>query len=961
MNRHRILRLSLSLLCTAALLLPVGPRPAAAQATPSETVLAAAGTYRAYRAAHTDAPQPAGQAAYPAERAALGGAGALDTPAAIDALCAVLPADGYAEWIIDVAVTGSYPLLLEYATIPGNGLDYEYAVTVDGAAPFAEAARLFLPRIWDYAYPEGARFDTDNRGNEISPHRTEERTLARQGIAEHTGMDDSDFLFYLTAGRHTIRVTCLRETMALSRLLVGGDPSPAAYQDRLRAWEEAHGAPREGRGLVFTEAEMPCRSNTSAILPGYDRSTPATSPNSASQILLNVIGGASWVNSGDWLEWNFTVPEEGYYSLSFKYRQNIVRGLSTSRRVRIDDAVPFREWEAAAFPYSDSWRIETLASPEGDPYLVYLTAGEHRLCLEAVLGDIAGTLQAVEDCVQELNAYYREILMVTGASPDPLRDYYLDKEIDGLTAAFARVSRTLKDEAKQLEARSMKGNETSLFYVMADQLDSFLKDPSTISKRLDRYKSNIGALSELLFTLKKQPLELDGFYISAPGRDLPAADCSIWAKIGFRAAYFLNSFWQDYSQVGNAYGATEDPLDVWVSVSDMLSTGTASGREQAQLLARMVSDEFLPQQGIPVNLSLVNTSEALMQAIISGNGPHVALFVPKTVPVNLGIRGALADLSTMPDSTQIQDRFSPAALVGFRAGEALYALPDTMTFYMLYYRRDIFTELGLDPPDDWKAFYEVTARLNKQNLQVGIPENQMIFEMLLLQNGEALYNADQTATALTTPGALDAFRQWTDLYVQYSLPLSFDFLNRFRTGEMPMGLAPLTMYNQLSAAAPELHNLWDMRPVPASSSGSRAESLGTTGAIVVASSGRTADGFAFLDWWTAEETQRAFGHQLEVLLGSSSRYNTANLGAFASLPWSAAEQAALQVQQKALWDMPVTPASYYITRNITNAFRRVTYYYENPSEVMNRYSADMDKEIERKNREFGIQGKGSGT
>lgn len=84
--------------------------------------------------------------------------------------------------------------------------------------------------------------------------------------------------------------------------------------------------------------------------------------------------------------------------------------------------------------------------------------------------------------------------------------------------------------------------------------------------------------------------------------------------------------------------------------------------------------------------------------------------------------------------------------------------------------------------------------------------------MLLMQNGGAVYNEALTATRLTEQAAVDAFTQWTEFYIKHSLPLTFDFFNRFRTGEMPIGIAAYTTYNQLTAAAPEIAGLWAMAP-----------------------------------------------------------------------------------------------------------------------------------------------------
>jgi ABC-type glycerol-3-phosphate transport system substrate-binding protein len=344
---------------------------------------------------------------------------------------------------------------------------------------------------------------------------------------------------------------------------------------------------------------------------------------------------------------------------------------------------------------------------------------------------------------------------------------------------------------------------------------------------------------------------------------------------------------------------------------------------------------------------------------MGGNGPDIALFVPEAMPVNLAMRGALADLAGMPDFDKLENRFHPSAFVSYAYNGGIYALPETQVFNMLFYRKDIFREFGLKPPETWNDFYVATAKLQKNNMQVGIPENTMVFEMLLMQNGGSIYSQDEAAVTLTTGTAINAFKDWTELYMQYSLPLAFDFFNRFRTGEMPMGITSYTFYNQLSVAAPEIRNLWGMMPVPGIKGEdgkiNRSQSCNGTGSILIKNSRNTVNGYKFLDWWTSHEVQTEFGTELETVLGSSARYNTANLKAFERLPWSREEMAVIETQWKDIWDIPQTPASYYIGRNLTNAFRAVVFRNENPREVMNRYSKDMDKELKRKRSEFGLR------
>lgn len=87
--------------------------------------------------------------------------------------------------------------------------------------------------------------------------------------------------------------------------------------------------------------------------------------------------------------------------------------------------------------------------------------------------------------------------------------------------------------------------------------------------------------------------------------------------------------------------------------------------------------------------------------------------------------------------------------------------------------------------------------------------------MFLLQNGGTLYNQDMSRTNMTGKASIEAFAAWTDLYVKYGLPKSFDILNRFRTGQMPLVISTSNFYGQVTVGAPEIAGLWKMAMVPA--------------------------------------------------------------------------------------------------------------------------------------------------
>jgi ABC-type glycerol-3-phosphate transport system substrate-binding protein len=285
---------------------------------------------------------------------------------------------------------------------------------------------------------------------------------------------------------------------------------------------------------------------------------------------------------------------------------------------------------------------------------------------------------------------------------------------------------------------------------------------------------------------------------------------------------------------------------------------------------------------------------------------------------------------------------------------------------MLFYRKDILEKLKLTPPQTWEEFYHVISILQQNNLQAGILETNAlnagissgisIFEKFLIQNGGTYYNDQLTKTAFDTKTAYDAFTQWVELYTEYGLDRSFDFYNRFRTGEMPVGIQPYTMYNQLYVAAPEIRGLWGFTLVPGTEkqdgSIDRAETAGGTAAIMLSDAKDPEAAYQFIDWWTSAEIQTRFGNELEAILGVAARYDTANKEAFANLAWSDAESETLIQQWEKVTDVPQIPGNYFIARCLTNAFRTVVDEDRNPVRTLNTYNKDMNSEIIRKRKEF---------
>lgn len=852
---------------------------------------------------------------------------------------------GWLEWTADIPETGLYNIAVGYFPLEGKGKEIELSLEIDGAVPFSSATNFSLSRTWK----DESDIKVDAKGNDLRPRQVENPIWSESNLNDSEGLNGGSYKFHFTQGKHVIRLYALSEPFLLDYIKIFNEKQTPGYgqvyEDYMKKGYKNAAAPP-----IKIQAESAYLKSDPVLYPIYDRSSPSTEPYSPSKIRMNTIGGYNWKYAGQWIKWQITIPESGLYNIAIKYRQDIVRGIYTNRKITIDGKVPFMEMENVKFPYGVGWQTKVLG--DNKPYLVYLEKGVHEIGMEAVMGDISQTLSVIEDCVYKLNYLYRKIIMITSPTPDSNRDYFLDKEIPGLISNLDSISGMLDKESKRIEQLTgRKGSEASQLEQVSSQIKSLVEDPDTISTRLAKLKSNISSLSTWILSLKEQPLELDYITVQAPGGKFQKPNAGFFEKIIHEIKSFLATFTEDYNSFDNIKD-NEQALTVWMN----------GGRDQVQIVRDLLDNSFTPATNIKVKLNLVQTG--IVEATLAGRGPDVHLNIARADPVNLAMRGALADLSQFDDFKDVTKRFYPSAIVPYNFQSKYYALPVQQNFAMMFYRTDIFDELGIKPPRTWDDFYKVIPVIQRNNMGIGIPATPSVFVTLLLQKGLTLYNNDLSGTRLDQPEAIDAFKQWTGLYTDYSLDLTFDFYNRFRSGEMPLGIASYTFFNQLSVAAPEIRGLWEMLPVPgteaADGSINKAENADGSACIILKNSKNKEAAWKLLKWWTSDEVQAQYGRELENIMGPAARYDTANKAAFEKLPWSKKENNNLMEQWRYVTEVPELPGSYYTTRCLEFAFRSVTYSVKgktlkNPREqlyINNRY---INEEIKRKRIEFGLE------
>ena len=860
--------------------------------------------------------------------------------------------DSLNTYSFNVPVEARYLLEMDYITVYEKPVTPQVGIVIDGDNELV----LDAPHSWKVILnEESGRFDTDDLGNERIPAQdaVSEKQTIRFLVANETGSTEKGVLF--TAGEHSIRFNMIREKIIVYSIRLVLANTLQSYED-YKAANKTASSP-EGFSETY-EAELADKKSHAEISVTYDRSSPAITPNDPVKIMYNVIGGTGFANPGQWLEWKINVPEDGYYCIDFKYRQNAAQGQSVRRQVYIDGEILFEDFNEVLFNSADGFAVKTLSTKDGKEAPVYLTKGEHSVRLKVILGAVAEPLEKIQNVIRTLNELYTQIVIIVGETPDAYRDYNLADHIPGLLETFTNSANELRAIIPYFEEGDGERNSnTASIEQVINLLDELSESERKAPTEQDNLRAQINTLASLVSSMSTQPLELDSLTVRSTNVPATAKNVGFWETFVYRFKSFVNSFVGDYNAIGAADGKDNKKIDIWVTVNGQEVAGFATGRDQAQIVTQLVRSSFYEETGIMTNIALMD-SATILQAFVSGKGPDVAIFVPTSVLANLYFRNAVVDLAAeMPDFDKVKERVYPSAFVPLSYKDRVYALPEVQSYNMLYYRTDIFEKHGLSVPKTWDEFYDTTIKLQKAGMEIGIAGMEF-YHCLLMQNGGSLYNEELTATNFTTEESIKAFTQYTEMYTKYGLPLSFSALDRFRTGQIPMLISTATFFNNLTLGAIEIANLWSMAPMPGTvqADGSiRYDSdCKVSGAMILKSTDDKESSFKFLEWWTRDEVQKDFAFECEIRFGIAARYFPANKSVLDSMPWGRDEYEALYFQREHVTGIPLSPAEYYVTRNFNNAFRKVVYDYENPRDVIYRYGRETNNELTRKLKELGL-------
>lgn len=781
---------------------------------------------------------------------------------------------------------------------------------LDGVVPYREASSIAFDWLWQ----EESQPIRNIIGDDVRPRQIRVSSQNEHLFFNSEGCVSGALKFYLESGTHDIQLHFSSEPVILRFFELRAPEQTENYETILKNAVD-YGYKIIDK-VITLEAEENVFSKNSASIQRVVSDDPLSTPYDKGYKRLNTIGGTTFQDGLQYISWSLDIPEDGLYTLTFRCNTP-TNQLPVYRRVEIDSTLPFTEAASVEFPFMEDFQAYSL------PYLFPLTAGKHILTLTVDVSPYADDIYELQQVNDELSDMVLNLTMLIGSNPDPNYDYNIEKSIPTIQDDLTGFSDRLLTICDSLHERS-KG--TSLVENSLRQNAELLLSVKRNIKRIQNNTTDIASIQSNLSLweegLAEAPLQIDRIFIGASSDDPMTS--SVLQKVESVLYNFMLSFSKDYDQVGGrADGKEATVLDVWVSTST----------EAADILKSLCDATFTEKTGIYVNLNILPAGQlnagavnVLLLSIVSGNEPDVALGVSNGSPVELAIRDAVVDLSKLPGYDDLISKVPVGAITVNSFNGGVYGIPERLGFSVMFYRKDILSALQLSLPDTWEDVYNDTLPiLYQNNMQMLIPQN---YSMFLYQNGGSYFDETGLKTTLDTPVAYQAFKSMVELYTKYAIPYTTNFYNRFRTGEVPIGVAGFGDYMSLTVGAKNLNGKWGVSVIPGTVREDGTISHATSGAVessavIMQASDKKEASWEFLKWWMSTETQYEYAREVEKRIGTGSRVNTANTEAFAMLDWPAEDLPILLATREQAVETPGVLGGYYVSRHINNAWNAV--------------------------------------
>ncbi len=855
------------------------------------------------------------------------------------------------EYTVNADADGIYYLALDYKPADNTYLEYTISIAVNGKNQYSEQKTIALPIIWKDSVSE---YQTDRYGDQIAPVQSKVPGVYKTYLFNNTYSSAAPLPVSLKKGANTITITNVsNDGLEVGSLYVESAESKApdytTYKEKYKDKNVVH-------DLISINATDYTDKNSAEII--YQASqNPALYPFNAEYKKLNIL---SWTSTGAEINYTVKVEKDGLYAVALHY-SNDKEETNSFQTIRIDGQVPFKEFESYPFEYtSGSWANKVLADEKGNPYYVYLTAGEHKLTIKTEGEAIAEALRYGRLIAAHVTDFALEIKKIAGENPDKYRTWKMTQYIPEI-ADYLAAYKTLLQHIRYTLQYDMDYGTNSALMSYLDKAEQFVTEMAEYPDEIALYTSDLTgrdnsmlvAMSTFTSALMKESFSLDRIYLCDSGKKLPAAKANVFKTAGNSIAGVYYSFTSPKYKIKDN---DDEVLEIWVN----------RALTHVDLLQKMVDTEFTPKTGIKVKISVMPDANKLTLASAANDTPDVALGLSSYMPFDLACRGALYDLTRFPDFWETAGRFAPGTMVPYTYNEGIYAIPETMDFAATIYRTDIFNNLNLEVPDTWDELINLLPTLQRygmnfyHNISSGVGYKWFYQTTpLLYQNGGHLYTDDGMSTAIDSVESVQGLKRLGELFVAYSLDTTVnEFFNSFRYSTLPIGICDSNTYILIKNGAAELQGQWALAPYLGTKqedgSVARWYVANGSGGVIFKDTDKAEEAWAFLKWWTEKETAVEYTYTLRSSYGDTYFWLPSNLEALEQAPIDQEDKEIILSMSEWLRDVPRTPGQYLLERSISDIWNAMVLDGESAQVAADEKVIEINREIKKKMKELGF-------
>ncbi|MBR6897051.1 MAG: extracellular solute-binding protein [Lachnospiraceae bacterium] len=848
---------------------------------------------------------------------------------------------------ISVPEKALYAVGFDYYSYDASILPIELGFKVDGDYPFYECRSLRFETSW----VSSGNVSYDRYGNEIVSLPEKRMTWEHKALCDGSYRYSTPLLVELEKGEHELEVTVNEGKLYLGNVTL----EPVEH---IKAHTPGEAA--AGESLIIIEGENFFERNDSSIhaTGEYDADLY---PLNTSLTVLNTVDQDSFNTAGQKISYSFDVEKTGWYKIGMNCRQSEKNGFPVFVNFFLDEEIKDEAFLNYPIQYSSGYELIDLEADEG-AMSVYLEAGTHTFGMQISADYLRYALEEADAVMNAVNDLSLEVTKVAGTNKDRYRDLKLTRYIpdvqDRLYSWVDRLYAIANDACRYVDTDDPEDIAAFAYLIIAaKQLKTLAEEPDELVYRVDELSTSVNSINtqiaNFIDLINRNDLSIDRIYFYQDDAKLPKGP-GFFERIWLGILRFINSF---FGQSYSSSNVDEEHIQVWVN----------RPRQYLEIMQKMIDDKFTPQTGIYVDLSLMTDANKLVLSNASGDTPDIATGINYSIPFELGIRGALVDLTKFDNYREVFGRYSEGLLVPSVIGETLISLPETMNFYVMFCRTDILEKMGLSAPDTIDELVAMLPDLQMRGLNVYYPTAAMLAMRnfhgttpLVFQNGGSLYGKDPLDILVGSEETVRGFTQLTELFTIYDLPVDVpNFYQHFRNGDLCIGIADFNSYNLIKNAAPEIANSWSIYPVPGvmdedTKEIARYMSGGAESTVMFASNDeREQQAWKFMDWWSTADVQAEFGQLLQIMYGDEYIWPTANLEAFDMLPFSTSDRQIIREQAQSILEAPRLLGSYMMERELSNAFNDIVVNGETLRSRLDEAVKIVNSETVRKLTEFG--------